>query len=413
MGRRSCATRTQVHSAESPRASRACACRAVKSGPAVLQGAVSLGGAGCLANRIRQAARFDFKQPREPPQASCSHAWIHHRSSHASPTKRPPALPHPSSRAPCWLTQLTLLTLPPTRLRDAHARVNRSHPTPTLLSPLSCHSFAHGPRAFLVPEPITRRSSWLSKSSLALQHSHSAPQAPPPKRPHYNTDRGRHSSFFFTVGGWGHGGGGLTPSSRLSSQRRPITPTSKTTSTMKALTKSTSTPALPRNVSPGPARSILGRPESGVLNTIPDPRTPSPGRPGTSSERPETPRHPDLNDEVATLSTKLINAINHQTNLDDNLQQARAELEMARRRIEQLEADAQEHERIMQRMVKKDDYDNMEMTLRKQLLEEKKARFAADQEKKRIENELENLTTALFQEANTVSFGVAYVQYLC
>lgn len=75
---------------------------------------------------------------------------------------------------------------------------------------------------------------------------------------------------------------------------------------------------------------------------------------------------------------------------------------MARRRIEQLEADAQEHERIMQRMVKKDDYDNMEMTLRKQLLEEKKARFAADQEKKRIENELENLTTALFQEANTM-----------
>ncbi|KAH7057127.1 hypothetical protein B0J12DRAFT_697004 [Macrophomina phaseolina] len=171
---------------------------------------------------------------------------------------------------------------------------------------------------------------------------------------------------------------------------------------MKALTKSTSVPALPRNVSPGPARSILGRPESGILNTIPDPRTPSPNRPGTSSERPETPRHPDLNDEVATLSTKLINAINHQTNLDDNLQQARAELEMARRRIEQLEAQAEEHERIMRRMVKKDDYDNMEMTLRKQLLEEKKARFAADQEKKRIENELENLTTALFQEANTM-----------
>ncbi|KAB2580466.1 GDPGTP exchange factor Sec2p [Lasiodiplodia theobromae] len=172
---------------------------------------------------------------------------------------------------------------------------------------------------------------------------------------------------------------------------------------MKALTKSTSTSALPRNVSPGPVRSMLGRPESGVLNTIPDPRTPSPNnRPGSSAERPETPRHPDLNDEVATLSTKLINAINHQTNLDDNLQQARAELDMARRRIGQLETDAQEHARVMQRMVKKEDYDNLEMTLRKQLLEEKKARFAADQEKKRIENELEALTTALFQEANTM-----------
>ncbi|KKY22100.1 putative gdp gtp exchange factor sec2p [Diplodia seriata] len=173
---------------------------------------------------------------------------------------------------------------------------------------------------------------------------------------------------------------------------------------MKALTKSTSTSALPRNVSPGPARSMLGgRPESGILNTIPDPRTPSPNnRPGSSSERPETPRHPDLNDEVATLSTKLINAINHQTNLDDNLQQARGELDMARRRIEQLEADAREHERTMRRMVMKEEYDHLETTLRKQLLEEKKARYAADQEKKRIENELEALTTALFQEANTM-----------
>ncbi|KAL1640604.1 rab guanine nucleotide exchange factor S2 [Diplodia intermedia] len=173
---------------------------------------------------------------------------------------------------------------------------------------------------------------------------------------------------------------------------------------MKALTKSTSTSALPRNVSPGPARSMLGgRPESGILNTIPDPRTPSPNnRPGSSSERPETPRHPDLNDEVATLSTKLINAINHQTNLDDNLQQARGELDMARRRIEQLEADAREHERVMRRMVMKEEYDHLETTLRKQLLEEKKARYAADQEKKRIENELEALTTALFQEANTM-----------
>lgn len=75
---------------------------------------------------------------------------------------------------------------------------------------------------------------------------------------------------------------------------------------------------------------------------------------------------------------------------------------MARRRIELLEANAQEHERIMRRMVKKDDYDSMEMGLRKQLLEEKKARYAADHEKKRIENELETLTTALFQEANTM-----------
>lgn len=185
-------------------------------------------------------------------------------------------------------------------------------------------------------------------------------------------------------------------------------------STMKALRESASTSALPRNVSPGRAHNSLGRPESGILNTIPDPRTPSPSsRLGSSSERPETPRHPDLNDEVATLSTKLINAINHQTNLDDNLQQARGELDMARRRIEQLETAAAEHERIMRRMVKKDDYDSMETGLRKQLLEEKKARFSADQEKKRMENELESLTTALFQEANTVSNAIAFVYDVC
>jgi len=48
--------------------------------------------------------------------------------------------------------------------------------------------------------------------------------------------------------------------------------------------------------------------------------------------------HPDLSEEVATLSTKLINAINHQTFLDDTLSATRHELEAAKERIRELEA---------------------------------------------------------------------------
>ncbi|KAK8176340.1 hypothetical protein BC567DRAFT_288184 [Phyllosticta citribraziliensis] len=212
-------------------------------------------------------------------------------------------------------------------------------------------------------------------------------------------------SYFFTVGGWGHGG---ALSSRLSAQRRPVTPTSKppssNTGAMKALTKSTSTPHLPRSVpSPG-ASTHLSRPESGLLNTIPDPRTPSPSRrPATASERPFTPnQHPDLSNEVAALSTKLINAINHQTNLDDNLQAARHELQEAYTRIAQLEVEAKERQRQMRAMVKKEEYDRMEKQLRKEIEAERKSRLAADRERKRMENELETLTTALFEEANTM-----------
>ncbi|CRK15846.1 hypothetical protein BN1723_017444, partial [Verticillium longisporum] len=51
-----------------------------------------------------------------------------------------------------------------------------------------------------------------------------------------------------------------------------------------------------------------------------------------------TPHHPDLNAEVATLSTKLINAINYQTTLDDTLSATRSELDKARQQIRTLEA---------------------------------------------------------------------------
>ncbi|KAL9072104.1 MAG: hypothetical protein Q9157_005230, partial [Trypethelium eluteriae] len=135
---------------------------------------------------------------------------------------------------------------------------------------------------------------------------------------------------------------------------------------------------------------------SSGLNTLPDPRSPSP----STLQRSDS--HPDLSNEVATLSTKLINAINHQTNLDDSLQSARAELDAARENIAQLEAANREHTKQSEQglLVSRAEYDRMLAQLSKELNVERQSRATAEKDKKRIEGELENLTTALFEEAN-------------
>lgn len=120
---------------------------------------------------------------------------------------------------------------------------------------------------------------------------------------------------------------------------------------------------------------------------------------------PESPSyHPDLNSEVAALSNKLINAINHQTNLDDTLTATRHELEVARERIRRLELGAKEHaDQITRGLLIKS---NVVQAERKRLLAslagEKMQREEVEREKKHIEQELENLTQALFEEANKV-----------
>ena len=129
-----------------------------------------------------------------------------------------------------------------------------------------------------------------------------------------------------------------------------------------------------------------GRPnfddDSDYLNTIPDPRTPSPNPQRTSPAEDSQDPHPDLSNEVAMLSTKLINAINYQTNLDDSLQHSRHELEAARQRIAQLEQETQQHKSMVSSgaLVNK-----------------------VEKGRKEMEVELETLTSALFEEANTVS----------
>jgi multidrug resistance efflux pump len=101
------------------------------------------------------------------------------------------------------------------------------------------------------------------------------------------------------------------------------------------------------------------------------------------------------------LSTKLINAINHQTNLDDSLQHTRHELEAARQRIAQLEQETQRHQSLVSSgaLVNKPEVDN----LRQELTESQKQRDIAEKGRKEMEVELETLTSALFEEANTVS----------
>jgi len=134
------------------------------------------------------------------------------------------------------------------------------------------------------------------------------------------------------------------------------------------------------------------------MSTIPDPRGMSPA----FGDAMASPHHPDLDQEVATLSTKLINAINHTTTLDDNLSATRAELENAREKIRQLELRVEEQREMLAGdvWVKRKSVESEKAQLLARIAEEKKARAETELQKKKIEQELENLTTALFEEAN-------------
>ncbi|KAH7176695.1 hypothetical protein EDB81DRAFT_632470 [Dactylonectria macrodidyma] len=141
------------------------------------------------------------------------------------------------------------------------------------------------------------------------------------------------------------------------------------------------------------------------MSTLPDPRSRAMTPAHDSSPSPT--RHPDLNDEVATLSTKLINAINHQTILDDSLSTARHELEAARERIRSLEAqNASQRDMLAGDVwVRKQTVEAEKKVLQAKILEERQKRLDTDREKKKIEQELENLTAALFEEANKMVIG--------
>lgn len=136
-----------------------------------------------------------------------------------------------------------------------------------------------------------------------------------------------------------------------------------------------------------------------------DTRTPSPvQRSGSHDSNAEGDHGTDLSSEVAMLSTKLVNAINYQTNLDDSLQQTRHELEQERKKGARLAAE----KKFLDDMVasgalqRKSEVDKTIARLRADVASERAAREVAEKAKKQTDGELENLTTALFEEANTM-----------
>jgi len=141
------------------------------------------------------------------------------------------------------------------------------------------------------------------------------------------------------------------------------------------------------------------------MNTIPDPRSPTPQIHLSRNNSSDSNMHPDLSQEVATLSTKLINAINHQTTLDDSLQHTRHELDSAREKLARLEGQVKAHEAkvAMGLLVDKVIYEKMEKQLSSDLEEERRRRVEAEKAKRKTDNEVETLTAALFEEANVVS----------
>ncbi|KAF4119901.1 Rab guanine nucleotide exchange factor SEC2 [Geosmithia morbida] len=135
------------------------------------------------------------------------------------------------------------------------------------------------------------------------------------------------------------------------------------------------------------------------MTTLPDPRSRAMS-PALSPNNPS--REPDINEEVTALSTKLINAINHQTYLDDTLSATRHELEAAKSRIRELESrNASQREMLSGDVwVRRSTIESNKKAWQAKVDEEKAKRQEMERAKKKIEQELENLTTALFEEAN-------------
>lgn len=140
-----------------------------------------------------------------------------------------------------------------------------------------------------------------------------------------------------------------------------------------------------------------------TLSTLPDSRSPLTS-PELSRSNSKSPHHPELSNEVAALSNKLIHAINHQTDLDDTLNATRHELEATLDRMRQLESVVKDHRSLVANgiLVRQSDVEAEFLRLRTTLADERRLRVQVENEKKGIEQELETLTTALFEEANEV-----------
>ncbi|KAJ5726378.1 uncharacterized protein N7483_007735 [Penicillium malachiteum] len=178
----------------------------------------------------------------------------------------------------------------------------------------------------------------------------------------------------------------------LSSEHRALSPE-------KTVTKAKSTTDLTENIGKNAPTSHINRFEEDGFNTLQDPRlaAQTEASPSISSTH-----HPDLSNEVAALSVKLIQAINNQAQLDDSLVATRQELELAQGKIQALEFQNEKYRRDLDTKVyiKKSDADREILQLRTALAEERAQRAVVEKGKKTIEQELETLTADLFEEAN-------------
>ncbi|KAB8290542.1 hypothetical protein EYC80_010967 [Monilinia laxa] len=166
-------------------------------------------------------------------------------------------------------------------------------------------------------------------------------------------------------------------------------------SSTKTLTKSISTTALPTMATvsnapgiptPRPFTPYVDHEEN--LSTLPDPRSrvssPTVDPPVASQEQYQELSNAHLTEEVTTLSA------------------TRHELETARERNKQLERENREHKALVSSgvLIRSSVAEAEKAKLVAALIEEKNKRREVEKDKKSIELELENLTTALFEEAN-------------
>ena len=145
-----------------------------------------------------------------------------------------------------------------------------------------------------------------------------------------------------------------------------------------------------------PLPTVLPRMQKDSLSTLQDPHTLSPTSTISRSDS-DASHHPDLSDEIATLSSKLVQSINHQTTLDDELQAARHALDIARERMTTLQAADAAHQELLRtgQLRRKDEADKELADARRELAEEKERR-------KRLELEVNDLTASVFTEANNM-----------
>ncbi|GAQ44694.1 rab guanine nucleotide exchange factor S2 [Aspergillus tubingensis] len=200
----------------------------------------------------------------------------------------------------------------------------------------------------------------------------------------------------------------LSPSTMLprpTSHKRSNSSENNSLAPDKTVTKARSTNDLSGTVTakptPGVRSSSVGNFQETSFSTLKDPRLASHSEDSETSESTQS-HHPDLSNEVAALSVKLVQAINNQTTLDDNLVATRQELEQAQAKIRALELENEKYRQDIDQevLIKKSDVDYEMLRLQAALAEEKAQRALVEKEKKGIEQELETLTAALFEEAN-------------